>query len=488
MRIVFASVGAAELLGVESLSAVLRRAGHATLLVHDPALFADRFDLDVPALARRFDRHDDVVRQVRALRPDLVAFSAISATFGWARTLARALRPIPTVIGGVHASAVPEYAATLGEFDHVCVGEGEEALLALVGSGDGRGIPGIWTHGTPPPGPAAHVRDLDALPFPDKALYAPTRPPGAVYNVMTSRGCPYRCTYCFNSFFAALDQPRAWVRRRSVENVLEELRVALRRWPMRYVEFHDDILSADRPWIERFLPRYAAEIGRPYVCSAHARHLDEPLLRLFRATGCIRVKMGVQSLAPAPWKARILRRAESERELADAIDIARRIGLRLEVDHILGLPGEPDDACAHALDFYHAHTPARIATFWLSYFPGTELTAQAVARGELAPETRAAIEAGDVPSYHKVVPRTAESRARVAREAGYAAAFQLLPLVPEALRAGLSPDMLGRVPGAPQAARWVQAAGMLARAGRGEAHELLTYLGWYAYHLGGGSV
>lgn len=483
MHVVFVSLGAGELLGVESLSAVLQRAGHRTSLVHDPALFDDRFDLQVPALARRFDQRAEILRRIRALRPDLVAFSCISSTFGWARAIARELRPIPTVFGGVHPSAVPAFVAALPEVDFVCEGEGEEALLALVESGDGRGIPGIWAHGEPPPGPARHVADLDALPFPDKELYAPTLPRGAVYNIMASRGCPYRCTYCFNSFFGAIDDPKAWVRRRSVDHVLEELRRAKRRDRMSHIDFQDDILTADRGWIDRFLPRLREEIGVPYVCSVHARYLDAPLVRLLKDTGCIRVKMGIQSLAPTQWKARHLKRAEREEELARAIDACRAVGLRMEVDHILGFPGEPPESNAHAFAFYQAHTPARIATFWLAYFPGTEITAEAHRRGELSDAELRAIEAGDVPSYHKIAARTPAARAALAEHEGYATAFQLLPLVPAPLRRHLRPAALGRVPGAAAGARWVQAAGMLARVSRGEGHEVLSYLRWYTHQL-----
>ncbi|MFZ5480019.1 MAG: B12-binding domain-containing radical SAM protein [Myxococcota bacterium] len=482
MHVVFASVGAGELLGVESLSAVLRRAGHRTSLVHDAALFDDRFDLSVRPLARLFDERPRAIRDILASKPDLIAFSCITSTFRWAVEVAaavRTVRRIPTVFGGAHASALPAWVVSRPEVDYVCEGEGEDAIVALAdalaGGGDVR-VPGIWTKAGPPHAPA-RLADLGSLPFADKELYAAVLPKRPLWQTMTGRGCPFVCTYCYNSQRGATA-----VRRRPVEHVLDELRWGKRRFDFSAVEFHDDIFTFDAGWLADFLPRYRAEIGRPYCCQVHPRFLDADRARLLADTGCFRVKMGVQSLADRTWKARNLKRAETEEDVARAIDTCRRIGLRIEVDHILGFPGEPPEAQEHALRFYGEHTPARIGTYWLSYFPGTEITKRALATGVIDAAREQAMRRGDVVSYHSA--RAQPDPRERARLEGYAAALQVLPLLPSSVRRRIRAEWLARVPNASALARWVQAAELASGTTRGRGYDAAGYTRFYAHHVG----
>ena len=478
MHVTFVSIGYGELLGVQSLSAVLRAHGHTTSLAHDPALFDDRFDLHVPALARRFDRLDEVVARIVADRPGLVAFSCITATYARARLIARsvrAIRPIRTVFGGTHASAVPAAVMRAPEVDYVCEGEGEYALLELVEAiegGDGTPrIASIWTRRGPPPYVRPVLQDLDQLPFPDKTLYAGTSPRRGMYGVMTGRGCPYRCSYCFNSYYADLGgRPKSWVRRRSVDNVLAELRTFAR--DASYIEFHDDIFTYDRDWLARFLPRYRAEVGVPWGCSAHSRWLDVELACMMRGAGCVRVKMGVQSLDELRYRAKTLKRAEKEEDIVRAFQACATAGLRLEVDHILGLPGESEAGKRHALEFYRVNTPARIGAYQLAYFPGTAITEAAIASGHIDEAGARAIEEGHAPNFHDH-----------ANDVGYGIAFRLLPMLPKAMRDRLEPELLARIPRMGSVARWTTAVGMLADVSRGGGLDAMNYVRWYAHHL-----
>ena len=144
-------------------------------------------------------------------------------TYGWAVDIATRVKQqidVPVIFGGVHPSAVPEVCLEEPAVDYVCVGEGEEAMVRLCedlagGLGAGRRparpIPNLWWRGEDGGivrGPASgFVQDLDSLPFWDKELWENDVPIGTSYLTMTSRGCPYRCTFCFNNFFAKLAGP-----------------------------------------------------------------------------------------------------------------------------------------------------------------------------------------------------------------------------------------------------------------------------------------
>jgi anaerobic magnesium-protoporphyrin IX monomethyl ester cyclase len=489
MNVTFASVGYAELLGLEMLSAVLLEAGHTTSLVHDPALFDDRFNLSLPSLARLFDQRDAVVKMILDRDPDLLAFSAVTGTYAWALDIARRVREerhIPTIIGGTHPSAVPEHAIAQPQFDFVCQGEGEEAILALVRSlgsgGDGTGIPNIWTRvdgrPTPPPTIDRFIQNLDSLPFPDKTLYRDTLPRRGMYSVITSRGCPYRCSFCFNSHFASLPdagRPKEYLRRRSPEDVLQEMVQEYARDAYTYVEFHDDVFTADVKWLRSFLPRYRDQVGVPFGCSVHARLFDAERAALLADAGCCRVKMGVQSLDNAEYRRRVLRRTETEAHVLAAIGACRALGLRIEVDHIIGLPGESEAGRRRALEVYADTPPDRVGTYWLSWLPGTEMTENAVRDGLLSERDYRAIAAGEVLGYHQA-QGTAEER-------GHAIALQLLPLLPRRARGMLSAKVLGRVPAVGGAARLAMAGGMLAATARGGGQDALAYVRYYGLHL-----
>ncbi|MBN1335815.1 MAG: cobalamin-dependent protein [Deltaproteobacteria bacterium] len=491
MHVLFATAGYAESMGVEVLSAQLKRAGHQTSLVHDPRLFDDGFDLSLPSLARRLDWEDRAVARILEADPDLLAFSCVTATWAWARRVAarvRAVRPIPTVVGGPHASALPS--RCLESVDFVCQGEGDEAMedltASLAGGGDGRGIRNVWTRAdgvpVPPPGIRPFLADLDSLPLPDKDLYRGVMPDRGLYNVMTARGCPGRCTFCYASQHARLPtEPGApWLRRRSVDHVLDELVWARRRQAFTGVEFHDDVFTVDPAWLERFLPRYHERVATPYMVLSQARYLDRERVRLLAATGCRRVKMGIQTLESREWKRTVLGRPEDEEDIARAIDACRAEGLRIEVDMILGFAEETLEGRHHALSFFRAHPPQRIATYWLALFPGTEILDRYRDRGLVPDSQWEAICDGEVVGYHHPPGREdPEDRDR----RGHAAAFQLLPLLPPSARGLLRPALLGRVPGLGPAARWAQAAGLLASVARGHGDDALSYLRYYGRHL-----
>lgn len=475
MRVTFVSLGM-ELLGVEYLSSYLKAHGHETSLVHNPALFDDRFQLRMPWLAKLFNQDDKIVQRLLELDPDIIGFSCLTNVFGWAVEIARRVREvkkIPTVFGGVHPSAVPRFVMQYPEVDFVCEGEGEVALLKLVESletdSPGADIPNIWSKPageiTPPPKVAAFLTDLNALPFPDKELFADTIPKRYVYRMMTARGCPYRCTFCFNNFFANLPTEKTtnkqYLRRRSIDNCIEELKAGKERFDYKVIEFHDDIFTMDREWLSKFLPQLRDEIGVPWICETHANFMDDELARLMKDTGCVGAKMGIQTLDKREYKTKTLKRVEQEKDIVRTFEAFRKAGLELECDHIFGLPGEATEAREYALEFYKRHSPARIACFFLTYFPGLEITQKAHERGEISDAQLEAIHRGELLWYHEVHAQTPDAARELHINKGYMIAFQIMPSVPKVLRRFIQPRILTAIPGMVAVSRFVMAAKML---------------------------
>jgi len=179
------------------------------------------------------------------------------------------------------------------------------------------------------------VQDLDALPIYDKALWEEHIPLHEYYITMAARGCPYRCTFCFNNFFAQLPDKREgrYVRQRSVEHMMSELRLAKARYNPRMIEFFDDVFTLDKKWLKAFLEQYKAEINIPFQCFTHVNYIDDDVGRWMSEAGCFASQIGVQSLDD-DYKRKTVKRyeraADIEKTIASILTVLEQISKKLE--------------------------------------------------------------------------------------------------------------------------------------------------------------
>ena len=252
MKIAFVCFGE-EQLGVEYLSAVLKSNGHNTKLFFDPLLFND-FILKIRSFARILSCKPTILKELEKFKPDLICFSVISDHYINACDLAKSIKKTtkaPIVFGGIHPTSVPEEVIKNNFVDYVVVGEGEYALLELVSvlekGKDTTKIQNIWSKKNKkiiknPLRPL--IGNLDELPFPDKELFCERVPfIASKYTTVTSRGCPFKCTFCNNSYMQRLYHGSKYFRRRSVDNVIEELKLAKSKYNPKQVIFMTILLQ-----------------------------------------------------------------------------------------------------------------------------------------------------------------------------------------------------------------------------------------------------
>jgi hypothetical protein len=435
VRVTFVTAGL-EHLGIEALSAYLRKAGHETALVYEPKPFSSNSGTDSALLARLLEPTPEATAQrIFESRPDLVAFSSYTITHQWSLAVARAVKkifPVPIVFGGPHVSGAPAHSIREPAIDAVVEGEGEGALLDLVESRcTRRDIANVWFKDRNNP-LRPLINDLDELPFGDKALFYDQVPSfEREYYVISRRGCPYRCSFCEYSIFPRQYPNEKPVRRRSVEHLLAELRPWRAR--AKKIFFWDAIFTLDGKWMEEFAERYRREIALPFECYSHPHAMSRPMAAALAHAGCSMVRVGVQTVN-SDTLADLDRKGDAERVRA-TVDHLRDFGIPYSLDHILGLPGEgPADQRA-ALRFYNEVRPARVIVHWMTYLPGTTALERAerdgilshaqverVLRGEQAEGFEAPRLVG--PGAHK---RDLEEIERLG------VLFDLLPLVPRAL-------------------------------------------------------
>jgi anaerobic magnesium-protoporphyrin IX monomethyl ester cyclase len=458
MNISFIALGT-EQLGISQLSAIAKKEGHKVNLAFSAQLFHDRFNLEFPSISPYFDDTKNVIEDLRKQKPDVIAFGALTSTYQWGLNVADAAKQInpdvKVVFGGVHTSAVPDLVIAKPQVDFAVAGEGDIAIAKILHqiqkqdystpivntrfkNSDGKIIRGMQS---------AFIQDLDSLPFYDKQLWEDHVRLGDLYLTMASRGCPYRCTFCFNNFFANLPEEKSgkYVRLRSVEHVLTELKWAKKRYKLRYIDFQDDVFTTSKNWLKEFTYRYKKEINLPYQILTHPKYMDEEVARWLSESGCVWVQMGVQSM-DENFKKDTLMRYEKSDHVSMALQLMHKYHLKAKIDHMFGLPEEPISAQETALNLYSTHYPKRIQTFWTCYLPGTAMMNEAQEKGKITEEQVNRINEGIDFYFFRNTDNIKEPE-KVKLYKAYEVLFRIMPSLPQWLRTRIKPQHLYFIPG-----------------------------------------
>lgn len=376
-RLLFLQNHEAEYLGPMYISAELRRAGHECRLAVGSSL-------------------EEFAPAIEEFRPQAIGFSIMTGGHVWALDMAakvKAAYGLTTVMGGPHPTFFPEVAASPA-LDAIVRGEAEAAMVEIMD----RLAAGLALEGIPnvlcrvdgkvqetPVRPL--VDDLDEIAFADRELYEVlgSRRDTRVQRVLTARGCPFDCAFCFQGSMRRLYAGKGrMLRVRRAEKVIEECLVLKRERGAQVIYFADDCFGVDRKWLYPFLEAYRQEVGLPFVCLARADVVarDEDYARRLAQAGCQSVFFGIETGSER------LRNEVLNKRLSDAdIELtARRLheaGIRFRTYNILGLPGE---TLEDALSTVEMNIRIKADYPWCSIFapyPGTPLAALAIRQGML---------------------------------------------------------------------------------------------------------
>jgi anaerobic magnesium-protoporphyrin IX monomethyl ester cyclase len=334
-------------MGVRLLSAVLRREGFEAPILYMKGWRNNDLELPTEKEKRLLEEH------VRALDPDVVGFGFGTPHLKVVTDLTRRVRaasPRSHVIwGGVHPTIVPE--DCIPHADSVCIGEGELPLVDLaraVRGGDVTTIPNLWVRvrdgevrKNPPrpliqdldglphqhvPGAVSHVIDGDRISEGDPAI------DNRLYRIMASRGCPFKCAFCYNSqyreIYAGLGR---YHRVRKVERVIEEIEAARAALPsLRRIRFDDDSFVFPRAWIDEFCREYTKRVGLPFDILLNPMAAGAWMLRRLRDAGLVHVQVGIQTASKEELERSYNRRGSGD----DILGLARLLAaLRIDVTY-----------------------------------------------------------------------------------------------------------------------------------------------------------
>jgi anaerobic magnesium-protoporphyrin IX monomethyl ester cyclase len=341
----------------------------------------------IDAAARFGPRDPDLILQaVRDLKPDAVGFGLFTRWIWHAYQLARRLRgEVPLLFaGGAHTTVRPFEVITQG-FDMAVIGEAElvapQIAAFLRGSLHPKSIPGVLfrdASGTIHAGPpAVPVADLDAAPAPyhaqdlyDSTWYDPSGASVVPGGILTSRGCPARCTFCANYVTGRK------FRHRKAPEVVREINAFHDRSGTMFFPFWDDALTADIPRLYELCDAFESGIRFQFCWSAitRANMVRPELLRRMKQAGCVAVNFGVES--GDDQILRQIKKGINTSHVVRALEWAKEEGLATACNFMVGFPQETPVELENTLRFMERIAPMvdSFSTMGVVVpFPGTEL-------------------------------------------------------------------------------------------------------------------
>ncbi len=320
----------------------------------------------------------NVKKNLKSFRPDIVGITAVSQNFNYAIRHAKMARryELPTMVGGVHVSIIPE--SLTKDMNVGCIGEGELAVVELMKmfqkhkgfpSDELEKIDGIvfWKKGKLiKTQHRLSTRDMDQLiPYPDRTLEGPVK---HAY-VFSSRGCPYRCVFCASS--------RYWnqVRFFSPEYVFSELEKLSKESGAKMISFYDDLFVADKKrlhGIATLVEQSGLAEKIKFTCSCRSNLVTEDIVADLKRMGVVSVGMGLESGNP-----RILHYLKGKKVTIEdnrrAIELLTSAGIKANASFIIGSPDETENEIMDTYDFIRKSKLSFVDIYVLTPYPGTPI-------------------------------------------------------------------------------------------------------------------
>jgi radical SAM superfamily enzyme YgiQ (UPF0313 family) len=353
-----------ENLGLMYLGAVLREAGHEVQIAST-------------GLGKTPHLHPSAITGC-----DWIGVTATSALFPNARRVLAQIREhspgTPVIIGGAHASVATEDALGAG-FDFAFIGESERTVLEFctrleAGTpeatlGTARLVDGQMVKTAAQP----LIEDLDTLPLPARDLYdydTFRQRGGWEFGMLSSRGCPFRCTFCqptLNMIFGRM-------RKRGAESVAREMLALQTEYAPPIIYFKDDTLSANGlQWFDQFRTALKdRDVSQQWKCNTRVDKVSPRILDAMQGSGCVEAVFGVES-----GSQRILDFYEKDvsvDQTVRAFDWCHERGIRAGANVILGAPMETPEELEQTYELLTRIQPDHFWVFFCTALPGKALT------------------------------------------------------------------------------------------------------------------
>jgi anaerobic magnesium-protoporphyrin IX monomethyl ester cyclase len=356
---------------------LLVNAGNTTALSEQPpiglmsiAAYLQSKEIEVKICDR--PKGDNISTDIISFKPDIVGISATTPTINDAYLCAKITKDlgIYTVMGGHHVSALPEEA--IQHCNAVVIGEGELKLLELINTkanGIFDGIP---------------IENLDDLPMPaydlvDMEYYATAirrvnmsiisfaHEHSRIACILTSRGCPFSCIYCYNSI------RRSKIRKRSPENVIKEIKLLQDKYRIDTICFLEDDLFIDHKRLNKICELMDTNnVKVLWAGNSRVSDVDESILINAYNHGCIQIAFGVESNSQRILD--LLDKKATIEQAQKAVELVDKTGIVVQANFMIGNPTETKEEMYESMKFFiNNNIDGGIGISITTPLPGTKL-------------------------------------------------------------------------------------------------------------------
>lgn len=353
--------------------------------------------IDADALKLAYEEIARILLDYSANRkntPEYVGITASTPTVSSALIISKTVKSIfpdaKIVLGGVHPSVMAEDVLKEESVDFIVRGEGEETFRELITGVDRKKVTGLSykenksiIHNPP----RAVIPDINTLPFPAYHLlpmkkYFPAR--GSykklpALGMMTTRGCPGRCTFCLGSYLGRQ------VRNRSAEKIFQEMFLLQDKYGIKEISFYDDVFTTKKENVRDLCKKIISEkMNISWSCFARVDFVDEELLEAMKDAGCHQIMYGIESGDEQILKN--IHKKISLEKVKEIINITKKTGIDVRAAFMLGNPGETKETMRKTIDYAVTLAPD-VAIFNITTpYPGSEMFRWAKESGILLTE------------------------------------------------------------------------------------------------------
>ncbi len=366
-----------EPLGIAYVAAVLLEAGHRVRIIDGIAE-----ESTLRGIARKAQHYD------------FVGMSTCTAFAKRGYDAAKALKEagdVPVIFGGPHATALPLEVIADKNVDFAIVGEGEYTISELITNLEKKKpiekIKGLYYKKGKEArftGERPFLKDIDRIPMPARHLLPMHLYTGSEarsrrlpsHSIITSRGCPFNCTFCDKHIFG-----RSF-RAHSPKRVLSEMELLVEKYRARDIGIWDDNFTVDKKRVLKICEMIKERNwDLTFSCEARVDCVDPDVLRALKSAGCEYIAYGVESGSQRVLDS--IRKQFTKERVRETFKITHRIGIGIRGYFIVGLPGETKQDILQTIQFAKELNPT-IATFtFFTPWPGTDAYNQIVKAGEL---------------------------------------------------------------------------------------------------------
>jgi radical SAM superfamily enzyme YgiQ (UPF0313 family) len=364
-------------LGLASLAAYSRQQGFQVRII------------DAPALKISVEKFGDFLRaDLENYRARYYGFTATTAAVKNAYLMAQVVKEIypeaKIIFGGAHPTVLPEEVVSQSAINLVVVGEGELTLAEVLSGKNHSEVKGLVYRENGriiSNSPRERIKDLDQLPFPAYDLlpmekYYPAK--GSyqrlpAISMLTSRGCPGRCTFCNKT----LGEQMVF---RSADSLIEEIKMLSRDFGIRQINFYDDTFTVFKENIRRFCQLLLEQkIDISWCCFSRVDYVDLELLKLMKRAGCHQIMYGIESGDEG-----VLRAINKKIDLATVrtvVKLTKQAKIDVRGAFMIANPTETRETVLRTLKFAQELNP-EVAIFNITTpYPGTEMFKEASGQG-----------------------------------------------------------------------------------------------------------